>query len=123
MRVVIGFVGLFNVTIGLGFLLAPQKLAAAFFLCPVGTQGLATLRADFTGFFVGASIFALIGAWRSDPRALAVPLVMLGLALFGRIVSIVGDGMAPTALPPMIVEIVMIVLLAVGARTFAAARG
>ena len=31
LRVIIGLIGLFNITIGLGFLLAPEKLAAAFF--------------------------------------------------------------------------------------------
>lgn len=122
MRIVIGLLGLFNIAIGLGFLLAPQKLAAAFFLSPVGTQGLATLRADFPGFFIGAAVFALIGAWRADARPLMVPLVMLGLALFGRIVSIIGDGMAPTAVQPMLVEVVMIALLALAARSFAATR-
>jgi hypothetical protein len=119
MRVIIGLLGLFNITIGLGFLLMPEKLAAAFFLSPIGTQGLATLRADFPGFFIGAALFALWGAWRADPRPLLVPLVMLALALTGRIVSVANDGMAPTALAPMLVEFVMIVLLMLAVRVFA----
>ncbi len=121
MRAVTGLVGLFNAMIGLAFLLVPEKLAGGFFLAPLGTQGLATLRADFTGFFIGASAFALVGAWRADARPLAVPIVMLGLALTGRVVSLFGDGMAPTATPPMLIEMLMIVLLALAARTFAAA--
>ncbi len=119
MRVIIGLLGLFNIAIGLGFLLMPEKLAAAFFLSPVGTQGLATLRADFPGFFIGAALFALWGAWRVDPRPLLVPIVMLGLALAGRCVSLAADGMAPTALAPMLVEFVMIMLLMLGVRSFA----
>jgi hypothetical protein len=121
-RIVIGLVGLFNIAIGFGFLLSPHRLAAAFFLSPVGAQGVATLRADFTGFFVGASVFALIGALAADARPLAVPIVMLGLALFGRIVSLLVDGVLPTTVPPMIVELVMILVLALGARVFSNAQ-
>ena len=120
MRIVIGLVGLLNIGIGLGFLLAPDKLATAFFLAPTTTQGLASLRADFTGFFIGAAVFALIGAWRADPRPLLVPLVMLALALFGRTVSLVIDGRGPEAMGPMILELVMLVLLLAARRTFAA---
>lgn len=118
LRAAIGLVGLFNVIIGLGFLLAPEKLAAAFFISPIGTQGMATIRADFPGFFIGAATFALIGAWTGRARPLLVPILMLGLALFGRFVSILVDGMAPTAIPPMAVEVLMISILFFGWRNF-----
>lgn len=118
LRALIGLVGLFNIVVGLGFLLAPAKLAAAFFLDPVGSQGLATLRADFPGFFIGASVFALVGAWTGQSRPLLVPILMLGLAFFGRIVSILLDGMAPTAAQPMLVEAVMLTILLLGWRNF-----
>ena len=120
MRVVIGLVGLLNIALGLGFLLAPAKMAQGFFLLPVGSQGLATLRADFTGFFIGAATFALIGAWRADPRPLLVPLVMLGLALAGRSFSLIVDGVGPDAVGPMVIELVMLVLLVAARRSFAA---
>lgn len=119
MRVVIGLVGLLNIGLGLGFLLVPAKMAQAFFLLPIGSQGLASLRADFTGFFIGAATFALIGAWRADPRPLLVPLVMLGLALTGRAVSLVVDGVGPDAIAPMVIELVMLVVLVVARRSFA----
>ena len=122
LRVIIGLIGLFNITIGLGFLLAPEKLAAAFFLEPLGAQGMATLRADFPGFFIGASVFALLGAWSGQARPLLVPILMLSLALFGRFVSLALDGMAPTAAQPMIAEAVMITLLVLGWRNFDKSR-
>lgn len=121
-RILIFVLGVFNLVIGLGFLLQPAKLGAAFFLSPVGSQGLATLRADFTGFFIGASMFALYGAWKMRADALLVPIVMLGLALMGRLVSLAFDGMAPTALAPMVVETVMLAILFFGYRAFQPAR-
>lgn len=118
MRAVIGLVGLFNLGIGLGFLLAPQKLAAGFFIIPLGTQGLATLRADFPGFFIGAAVFTLIAARRGEARPLLVPIVIIGLALLGRCLSLAADGTPLTALPPMLVETLMLVLLALAYRQF-----
>ena len=81
MRGVLGLAGLFNILIGLGFLFNPTKLAAQFALSPIGIQGLATARADFPAFFLTGGLFALAGAWRTDPKPLIVPLVMLGTAL------------------------------------------
>ena len=118
LRGVIGLVGLFNLAIGLGFLFAPAKLALAFFLLPLGSQGLATIRADFPGFFIGVAVFALVGAWTGQARPLLVPMLILGLALFGRLVSLAVDGMAPTAPPPMIAEAVMLTILFLGWRNF-----
>ncbi len=118
MRGLVLVLGLFNLVIGLGFLLQPAKLAAAFFLSPVGTQGLATIRADFTGFFIGASLFALYGAWKMRADALLVPMVMLGLALTGRFVSLALDGFAPTAPAPMVIEVIMLAILFAGYRAF-----
>lgn len=119
MRVVIGLIGLFNIAIGLGFLLNPAQLAGQFFLSPLGTQGLATLRADFPGFFITGGVFALIGAVKKDDNALLVPLLLLAIAIIGRSLSLALDGSAPTAYPPMIVEAVMIAALLLARRSFA----
>lgn len=122
LRIVIGIIGLFNIVIGLGFLFAPEKLALAFYIAPLGSQGLATIRADFPGFFIGAAVFALAGAWTGQARPLLVPMLMLALALFGRCVSLVIDGMAPTAVAPMVAEAVMITVLWLGWRNFGSQR-
>ena len=64
-RVVVGLVGLFNIVLGLGFLLDPAQAGLRFFLTSLGTQGMATMRADFTAFFVTGGVFALVAAWRA----------------------------------------------------------
>jgi hypothetical protein len=118
MRMAVGLVGLFNFLLGLGFLFSPVQLAARFALSPIGTQGLATIRADFPAFFFTGAIFAMVGAWRADAKPLLVPLVLLSFALVGRFVSIAIDGMVSTTFPPMIAEALMIgiILLARRAR-------
>jgi hypothetical protein len=117
-RLLIGLVGLFNVGMGLAFLTRPAEMAADFFLTPVGSQGLATIRADFTAFFLVGGLFALLGAWRADPGPLKVPAALLAIALFGRTLSLVLDGVAATAFPPMIAEGVMILILVGGMQAF-----
>jgi hypothetical protein len=117
LRVLVGLVGLFNIAIGLGFMARPAQLAAGFFLSPLGSQGLATLRADFPGFFITGGAFALLASVRRDAQAALVPMALLAIALTGRVVSIALDGMAPTAIQPMVVEAVMISLLLLYRRT------
>ena len=118
MRIAVGVVGLFNLLLGLGFLFRPAEAAARFALSPIGTQGLATIRADFTAFFLTGSVFALVGAWRADCKPLLVTLVLLSVALTGRLVSIAADGMVSTTLPPMAAEALMIGVVLLARRAF-----
>lgn len=111
LRLLVGAVGVFNILIGLLFLFNPAGAAANFFLIPDGSQGMATLRADFPGFFITGGGFALLGALQRDARALLVPVMLLAIALTGRCVSLLADGMGPAAIPPMLAEAVMIGLL------------
>lgn len=122
MRILVGLVGLFNIVIGLAFLLDPATAGQRFFLAALGTQGLATMRADFTAFFVVGGACALLGARRGDRAPLLVPMALLAVALTGRAVSLVADGAPSSAVPPMIVEAAMIAILALAARAFAGAR-
>ena len=58
--------GLFNLFLGVSFLLDPARLGAAFNLSPVGPGGLAVLRADLTAFFLVAGGCQLWGGWRRN---------------------------------------------------------
>jgi hypothetical protein len=118
MRIIVGLVGLLTIIIGLGFVIRPEVMGALFFVKPTALQGLATLRGDFPGFFIGASIFALIGAWGADPRPLNVPIVLLAIVFTGRIVSIIADGTGPDTFPPMVAEALMIAVLVIARSTF-----
>lgn len=123
-RGLVGLVALFNLALGIGFLLDPAQMGLQFFLTSLGTQGLATMRADFTAFFIVGGSFALVGAWRASRAPLLVPLSLLSIALVGRAVSLVADGAPGTAFPPMVAEAVMIAILLLGYRSFGAdARG
>lgn len=119
LRIAVGLGGLLFILIGLAFLIQPVQMGALFFITAEGSQGLATIRADLTGFFVVGGLFAVLGAWRQDPEPLRVPLLLLAIALFGRTVSLVVDGRGPEAIQPMIVEAVFIGLIVAAQRVFA----
>jgi hypothetical protein len=121
-RALVALVGLFNLALGLSFLFDPAQAGLRFFITSLGTQGMATMRADFTAFFVTGAVFALVGAWRAWRTPLLVPLLLLSIAISGRVVSLIADGAPPMAFPPMIAEGVMIALLALGWRTFDAEK-
>lgn len=121
-RVTVAVVGLMNLALGLLFLVQPEAMAALFYITPVGSQGLATIRADFPGFFLTGGSFALWGAWMRYSEELKVPILLLSIALFGRFVSLILDGVGPGAFPPMIAEAVMIGVLILGMRSFGRRR-
>ena len=72
--------GLFNLFLGVSFLLDPARLGAAFNLSPVGPGGLAVLRADMTAFFLVAGGCQLWGGWRRNGDLLLVPALLFGIA-------------------------------------------
>lgn len=121
-RIAVAVVGLLNIALGLMFLVQPETMAALFYVTPIGSQGLATIRADFPGFFLTGGWFALWGAWMRYSEELKVPILLLSIALFGRFVSLILDGVGPSALPPMIAEALMIGILVAGMRTFGRRR-
>lgn len=122
-RVLVALVALLNIALGVGFLIDPAGSAQRFFLEPLGTQGMATLRADFTAFFVVGGVAALLGATRNDRAPLIVPITLLSIAIAGRAVSLIADGAPATAFPPMVAEAVMVAILLLARRIFADARG
>ena len=119
LRILVFAVAAFNLALGLVFLLAPARIAPSFSVVPNGVQGIATLRADFSAFFLCGGVFALIGAWQARRAPLRVPLLLLGIALGGRSIGVAMDGMVATTVTPMAAEFAMIVILALAYRQFA----
>jgi hypothetical protein len=113
-RLVIGVVGALAVIVGLRIWMAPAIAAANLGLAPVGALGVASLRADVAGFFAAAGILSLAGAIRNDRRLLTAPVLLIGLALTGRLVSLILGRPTPPQIPPMAIEAVLLVVLASG---------
>ena len=116
LRIVVGLIGVAAVLLALRIWVAPAAVGAQLGLIGQGGLGLATLRADFAGFFGAAGVFALAAALRDDRRLLTAPLLMIALALGGRVVTVVASGLDAAQVRPMVVEAVLLALLALGRR-------
>ncbi len=105
-------VGLFDLFMAFNFLLNPQATAAGFIgLAPIGTQGLSSLRADFTAFFGVTAVCMMLGAWRRNGDLLLVPAALMGVVAIVRALSLTLDGAYPGWPVLMAGEIVHVVLL------------
>jgi hypothetical protein len=118
-RVVIGLFGILFIALGAGFLLDPARAAAGLGVGPLAPLGLATLRGDFFAFFAAGGLLSLVGAIRNDARFLTAPLLMIALTLAGRLITIAVSGFDAAMAPPMVVEAVIVLLLALGSRNLA----
>ena len=103
--------GLFDLFMGLNFLLNPRETALGFGIGPLGIQGMSTLRADFTAFFGVVAVCMMVGAWRRNADLLLVPAALMGTAVAVRAISLGLDGGYPGYLVPMVVELVHVALL------------
>ncbi|MDP3382071.1 MAG: sulfatase-like hydrolase/transferase, partial [Phenylobacterium sp.] len=120
MRGLLGAVGLLFVAIALRIWIRPEPMAATLGLAAQSLLGLDTLRADMGAFFAGGGLFVLAAAARDERRWLVPALVLLSLALAGRILSLLVGGLDVMSLPPMVLEALLILILASGWRVLAA---
>lgn len=116
LRGLVGIVGVLAVLLALQFWLNPAGPAAKLGLSPLGSLGLSTIRADMAGFFGAAGVLALVAAIRNQGSWLTAPLLMVSIALTGRVVNVIVQGWSPDFVQPMAVEAVLVVLFAAGRR-------
>lgn len=113
-RALVGILGLAGVLIALRIWMAPTEFAAQLGVAANGTLGIATLRADMAGFFGGAGALALFAAIRNRAAFLLAPLVLVGIALTGRLLTVAMNGYSEDMAPPMMIEAVLLIVFALG---------
>ncbi len=114
LRVLVGVAGLLALLVAARMWMAPAEAAAQLGVAASGPLGLATIRADMGGFFGAGGLFALMAAVKGHGGMLLPPVVLIGLALTGRLVTVAVNGFAPEVGPPMAIEAVLLVLFAAG---------
>ena len=119
-RGLVGIAGLLGLLVATRLLMQPEATALKLGLTPVGSLGLATLRADLAGFFAVTGGLSLFAAWKNDRALVLAPLMLIGAALAGRCITLGSQGVSPELLPPMVIEATLLVLLAVARRTLGA---
>jgi hypothetical protein len=122
-RILIGIAGVLGLSAALLFWLRPESAAAGVGLAIANGAGTATIRADIAGFFGASGVFALLAAVRNRAHHAFAVLVLMAFALFGRIVNLVFVGWNPVFLPPMAIEVMVIVLFAFACRVLGESQG
>ena len=113
-RVLVGVVGLLAVLLALRIWMAPAEVATQLGLQAASPLGIATLRADVAGFFAAGGVFSLSAAIRNRAVLLTAPMVLIGLALTGRLITAAMNGISNDMIPPMAIEAVLLAILAFG---------
>lgn len=113
-RLLVGIAGLLGVLVALRLWMAPEELALQLGVQPIGPFGLATIRADVAGFFGGAGVLSIFAAVRNRAALLAAPLILIGLALTGRLITAASSGLTNEMIPPMAIEAGLLAVLALG---------
>lgn len=112
LRLVTGLAGALALLLFLRFWMDPAAIGAQLGLTGEGLLGAASLRADVGGFFGAAGAFALAAAIRNDRQLALTPLVLVSLALAGRLYTMAHDGMAPAEVQPAVIEAVLAAVFA-----------
>lgn len=114
-RIVVGLMVLVFGSVGLGFWFSLETQAVGFALQGAvdgaNLLGRASVRADFGAFFLTVAVLCGYAAWKRSGAAATGAALMFGLALLGRILSILLEGPAPGGTPPMVVEAVSVAIL------------
>jgi len=118
-RLLVGIAGLLGVLVALRLWMAPQEVAIQLGVEPIGPFGLATIRADVAGFFAGTGVLSLLAAIRNRAVLLTAPLILIGLALTGRLITGASSGITNEMIPPMAIEAGLLAVLALGRQQLA----
>ncbi|WP_304170259.1 hypothetical protein [Phenylobacterium aquaticum] len=121
LRLLLGVIGLAALMLTARLWLDPAMAGAKLGVSATGPLGLATLRADLAGFFGVVGGLTLAAAIRADARLLTAPMLLIGAALAGRVITVLVQGLQPEMVGPMVVEAVLVVILAFGRRSLVAA--
>lgn len=112
LRALAGLAGLLGILIALATWANPAGPPAQLGLEGVGPLGESTIRADVAGFFGAFGILALAGAVRNEARLFTGPLLLIGLALAGRLLTVALSGYAPEMAQPILIEVGLLGLFA-----------
>lgn len=114
-RILVGLMALLFGAMGVGFWFSLESQAAGFGLQnaveAANLIGRASVRADFGSFFLTVGALCAYAAWKRCGSAAVGAALLFGIALLGRIVSVLIDGPATGGTPPMVVEAVSVAVL------------
>ena len=114
LRIAVGATGVLLLFLALVAWTDPTRLGGKLGIGAATALGMATLRADLGAFFATAGVLALLAAVRRAPGFLTAPLMLMSLALAGRLAALAVTPFDSAMIPPMVAEAVMVAVFAAG---------
>ncbi|MBX3489048.1 MAG: DUF4345 family protein [Parvibaculum sp.] len=118
-RIAAALVGLFSLGAGAMTILSPAEMGEGLGIGALSPLGLNALRADIAAFFLASAVAAGAALFGGRPHWILGAAVLYGLALLGRILGIVVDGVPDGIVQPLVVEFTMVVLSVFAAKALA----
>ena len=122
LRILVGVLGLLSVAMAARIWVDPSAAAAQMGLLVNGPLGQATLRADVAGLFAAIGGLSVFGALKGDGRWLLAPLCLVVAALAGRLLNLALAGFTVEQAPPILIEVLIVLILGAAFRTLKPAR-
>ena len=114
-------VGLFSIAMGLLAWIDPVKVGEIVGLVGPAELGQHTLRGDLGAVFLASAIGCGLALFKGKIIGLKLPIIIYGLVLIGRLISLILTGNGVGVMQPIIIEVVLVGLSLFAYRTLKSA--
>ncbi|NNC38905.1 MAG: DUF4345 family protein [Hyphomonadaceae bacterium] len=114
-------VGLFSIVMGLMAWVDPAKVGGIIGLEGVGVLGEHSLRGDVGAVFLASALGCGLALFKGKTVALKIPIIIYGLVLIGRLISLVAVGAGEGVMQPILIEVALVALSIFAYRTLSKA--
>ena len=120
-KIAAALVGLFSLAMGLLAWVDPVKVGEIVGLVGPSELGQHTLRGDIGAIFLASALGCGLALFRGKVMGLKLPIIIYGLVLIGRLISLVVTGNGVGVMQPILIEVVLIGLSVFAYKTLKAA--
>ena len=113
-KILVGVMSLPLLGLGIRTILKPKSMTDFFAVEPRGKLGMATLRGTVGGVLLGSALMILMGLWKQDTAWFLATALMMGVIIFGRLISLALDGFETKMLAPIVIESVIVGVMFLG---------
>ena len=103
-----GLVGLFSIAMGLMAWFSPAEIGDILGIGSNSVLGDHTIRGDVGAIFLASAVGCFLALFKGKPVGMKLPIIIYGLVLTGRLLSLVLSGGGEGVMQPILIEIVLI---------------
>jgi hypothetical protein len=118
-RFIVTLAAVMFAAVGLGFWVAPEPTAHRLGLEAVHATGLAALRADFGGLFLGLALLCATALWTKRRAWFLATSLMVATIAVGRVIGWAAGGVSPNDAVQLGIELTIVAASIAASRTSA----